>query len=71
MKKHLAWYTEGLERATDCRATIFQARSADEEWEVFQTYWSSAPRWAIGGRVEEIGGRVDGVDADTLVDARS
>jgi nifR3 family TIM-barrel protein len=72
MKKHLAWYTEGLERATDCRATIFQARSADEVWEVFQTYWELGTSVGeVGGRVEEIGGRVDGVDADTLVDARS
>lgn len=44
MKKHLAWYTEGLGHATDCRAAIFQARSPDELWEVFQGYWErSAP----------------------------
>ena len=45
MKKHLAWYTEGLGHATDCRAAIFQARSPDELWDVFQGYWerSGAP----------------------------
>jgi len=39
MKKHLAWYTEGLGHATDCRAAIFQARSPEEVWAVFQRYW--------------------------------
>ena len=43
MKKHLAWYTEGLGHATDCRAAIFQARSPDEAWEVFQGYWERSP----------------------------
>jgi tRNA-dihydrouridine synthase len=41
MKKHLAWYTEGLGHATRCRAEIFQARSAEEVWEVFQRYWAA------------------------------
>jgi tRNA-dihydrouridine synthase B len=39
MKKHLAWYTEGLGYATECRARIFQTRSPEEVWEVFQSYW--------------------------------
>jgi tRNA-dihydrouridine synthase B len=42
MKKHLAWYTEGLGHATDCRARIFQARSPDEVLEVFRQYWDAA-----------------------------
>jgi tRNA-dihydrouridine synthase len=42
MKKHLAWYTEGLGHATDCRAAIFQSRSPDEVWDVFQGYWERA-----------------------------
>ena len=42
MKKHLAWYTEGLGHATDCRAKIFQARSPDEVLEVFRQYWDAA-----------------------------
>jgi nifR3 family TIM-barrel protein len=41
MKKHLAWYTDGLGHATRCRAEIFQARSADEAWDVFQRYWEA------------------------------
>jgi tRNA-dihydrouridine synthase B len=40
MKKHLAWYTEGLGHATECRARIFQTRSPEETWEVFQSYWA-------------------------------
>jgi len=40
MKKHLAWYTEGLGHATRCRAEIFQTRTADEAWGVFQRYWA-------------------------------
>jgi len=44
MKKHLAWYTEGLAHATDCRARIFQTRSPAEVWEVFQEYWVAAVR---------------------------
>jgi len=42
MKKHLAWYTEGLAHATDCRARIFQTRSPAEVWEVFQEYWEAS-----------------------------
>jgi tRNA-dihydrouridine synthase B len=41
MKKHLAWYTEGLVHATDCRARIFQTKSPAEVWEVFQEYWEA------------------------------
>jgi nifR3 family TIM-barrel protein len=41
MKKHLAWYTEGLGHATRCRAEIFQTRTADEVWQVFQRYWTA------------------------------
>ena len=40
MKKHLAWYTEGLGHATRCRVEIFQSRNADEVWDVFQRYWN-------------------------------
>ena len=39
MKKHLAWYTEGLVRAADCRARIFQTKTPAEVWDVFQGYW--------------------------------
>jgi tRNA-dihydrouridine synthase B len=39
MKKHLAWYTEGLGHAAECRARIFQTRTPDEVWDVFQHYW--------------------------------
>jgi len=39
MQKHLAWYTEGLGHASDCRRLIFQTRAADEAWEVFERYW--------------------------------
>jgi tRNA-dihydrouridine synthase B len=42
MKKHLAWYTEDLGHATRCRAEIFQTKTADEVWEVFQRYWDTA-----------------------------
>src|SRR5262249_62198952 len=44
LKKHLSWYTEGLDRACECRAAIFQARTADEVWEIFQRYWTRAER---------------------------
>jgi len=44
MKKHLAWYTEGLAHATDGRARIFQTRSPAEVWEVFQEYWEASVR---------------------------
>jgi tRNA-dihydrouridine synthase len=42
MKKHLAWYTEGLGHATYCRAEIFQAQTPDAVWEVFRRYWKRA-----------------------------
>ena len=44
MKKHLAWYTDGLARATDCRARIFHTKSPAEGWEVFQEYWEASAR---------------------------
>jgi len=46
MKKHLAWYTDGLARATDCRARIFQTKGPAEVWEVFQEYWEASARRA-------------------------
>src|SRR6266545_2787672 len=39
MKKHLAWYTEGLGHATECRARIFQTHGPTEVWDLFQSYW--------------------------------
>jgi nifR3 family TIM-barrel protein len=36
MKKHLAWYMEGMVYAASCRARIFQTKSPAEVWEVFQ-----------------------------------
>ncbi|MDO8480071.1 MAG: tRNA-dihydrouridine synthase, partial [Candidatus Rokubacteria bacterium] len=46
MKKHLAWYTDGLVHATDCRARIFHTKSPAEVWEVFQEYWETSARGA-------------------------
>jgi tRNA-dihydrouridine synthase B len=43
-KKHLAWYTEGLVHAANCRARIFQTKSPAEVWEVFQEYWEASAR---------------------------
>jgi nifR3 family TIM-barrel protein len=40
LKKHLSWYTEGLGHARECRAAIFQTRTPDEVWEIFQRYWT-------------------------------
>ena len=42
MKKHLAWYTEGLGHARSCRVEIFQAQTPDEVWKVFRRYWERA-----------------------------
>ena len=42
MKKHLAWYTEGLGGAAGCRARIFQARTPAEVWETFRRYREEA-----------------------------
>ncbi len=36
MRKHLAWYMEGLAHAANWRARIFQTKSPAEAWEVFQ-----------------------------------
>ncbi|HEY7141134.1 MAG TPA: tRNA dihydrouridine synthase DusB [Methylomirabilota bacterium] len=44
LKKHLSWYTEGLGHACQCRVAIFQARTADEVWEIFQRYWTGIAR---------------------------
>jgi tRNA-dihydrouridine synthase B len=35
MKKHLAWYTEGLPHAREARVALFASRSLDEVWERF------------------------------------
>jgi len=40
-KKHLARYTEGFGHATSCRAKIFQTRTLEEVWEVFQRCWQA------------------------------
>jgi tRNA-dihydrouridine synthase B len=44
LKKHLAWYTEGLGHARECRVALFQARSTDEAWDTFQGCWARAER---------------------------
>jgi tRNA-dihydrouridine synthase len=44
LKKHLSWYTEGLGHARECRVAIFQARTADEVWDIFQRYWTRSER---------------------------
>jgi tRNA-dihydrouridine synthase B len=41
MKKHLAWYTEGLGHASRCRIEIFASRTATEAWNVFVRYWDA------------------------------
>ena len=46
MKKHLAWYTDGLAYATDCRARIFHTKSPAEAWDLFQGYWQGPVRIA-------------------------
>lgn len=51
LKKHLAWYTEGLAHATDCRPRIFQARSPAEVWDIFRRY-----REAGRSEAAELGG---------------
>jgi tRNA-dihydrouridine synthase B len=42
LKKHLAWYTEGLGHARECRVALFQARAPEEAWELFQRCWARA-----------------------------
>ena len=41
-RRHLAWYADGFHRAGQCRAEVFQARTQDEAWEIFQRYWTAA-----------------------------
>jgi len=57
MKKHLAWYTEGLGYATECRARIFQTRSHEEVWDVFQSYWER-PRPATSQTASTLSPRI-------------
>src|SRR5262245_23961557 len=52
LKKHLAWYTEGLGHARECRVAIFQTRSPDEAWDLFQRYWTRAERAEAPGLTE-------------------
>ncbi len=57
MKKHLAWYTEGLGHATYCRAEIFQAQTPEEVWQVFQRYWER-PRPEISQTASTLSPRI-------------
>jgi nifR3 family TIM-barrel protein len=57
MKKHLAWYTEGLGGASECRARIFRTRTVDEVWEVFQSYWER-PRPEISQTASTLSPRI-------------
>ncbi len=38
LKKHLAWYTEGLGHAAACRSAIFASHSATDVWDTFRRY---------------------------------
>jgi tRNA-dihydrouridine synthase B len=42
LKKHLAWYTEGLPHGRGCRVALFRSRSPDEVWERFLECWEGA-----------------------------
>jgi nifR3 family TIM-barrel protein len=57
MKKHLAWYTEGLGHAAECRARIFQTRTQDEAWALFQSYWDR-PRPEISQTASTVSPRI-------------
>ena len=57
MKKHLAWYTEGLGHATECRARIFQTRTPEEVWDVFRAYWDR-PRPEISQTASTLSPRI-------------
>lgn len=39
LKKHLAWYSEGLPNAARTRPTLFAARTADDVCEIFWSIW--------------------------------
>jgi tRNA-dihydrouridine synthase B len=39
MQKHLAWYTEGLGHAADCRRRLFERRTHEEVWGTFREFW--------------------------------
>jgi nifR3 family TIM-barrel protein len=49
VKKHLTWYSQGLPRATDCRAHIFQSRSLAEATQTFWACWTAAESDAAPG----------------------
>ena len=42
MKKHLAWYSNGLRGAAKMRAVIFEARDAESVQRIFWTLWADA-----------------------------
>jgi tRNA-dihydrouridine synthase B len=42
LKRHLAWYTEGLGHARECRVALFQARTAEEVRAIFERFWERA-----------------------------
>ena len=44
LKKHLAWYTDGIGHARECRLALFQARTADEAREIFDRFWTRGER---------------------------
>jgi tRNA-dihydrouridine synthase B len=46
-QKHLAWYTEGLGHATDCRRRLFECATIDAAWTLFREYWDR--HWERGG----------------------
>jgi tRNA-dihydrouridine synthase len=39
LKKHLAWYSDGLPNAARTRPALFAARTADEACAIFWTLW--------------------------------
>jgi nifR3 family TIM-barrel protein len=43
LKKHLAWYAEGLPFAVQARPAMFQAPAADRVREIFWTLWAAEP----------------------------
>jgi nifR3 family TIM-barrel protein len=60
LTKHLAWYTQGIGHGRDCRVALFQARTPEEAWEIFQRHWAAAEANGAGGRARDDGDGGDG-----------
>lgn len=56
LRKHLAWYTEGIRGSKPARAAVHMSRTPEEALDAFRRFWRHACERALAGEAIEVAG---------------